>query len=209
MLFSPRDNSQSSILDSSLPTLLLFECVLVYMSPSSSSRLLEWFVQIFKRAQTRALGCIVYEMFGLDDAFGRVMLTNLRVNISSSMFLSLWAYHHLQKRQIYLPGAEPYPTSGSLSNRFLQTGFSAARALTLKEIRKSYITSEELERYHGNAFLGTFSLTPILRISRLEFLDETEELDLVLAHYAISWGLFLGNSDMCENWGQWGLKQPE
>jgi [phosphatase 2A protein]-leucine-carboxy methyltransferase len=79
----------------------------------------------------------------------------------------------------------------------------------LKEIRKSYITSEELERYHGNAFLGTFSLTPILRISRLEFLDETEELDLVLAHYAISWGLFLGNSDMCENWGQWGLKQPE
>jgi len=174
MLFSPRDNGQSSILDPSLPTLLLFECVLVYMSPSSSSRLLEWFVQINKRTQSGALGCIVYEMFGLDDAFGRVMVANLR------------------ERQIYLPGAQPYPTSESLLNRFLQTGFSAARALTLKEIRKSYITPEELER-----------------ISRLEFLDETEELDLVLAHYAISWGLFLGNSDMNTNWGQWGLKQQE
>ncbi|KIM40334.1 hypothetical protein M413DRAFT_73872 [Hebeloma cylindrosporum] len=172
MLFSPRENGRAAILDPSLPTLLLFECVLVYMSPSSSSRLLEWFVQIHKRARTGALGCIVYEMFGLNDAFGRVMINNLR------------------ERQIYLPGAEPYPTSESLLDRFLKTGFSAARALTLKEIRKSYIPSEELER-----------------TSKLEFLDETEELDLVLAHYAISWGLLLGNSDMNATWGQWGLKQ--
>ena len=82
MLFSPRESGQPAILDPSLPTLLLFECVLVYMSPSSSSRLLEWFVQNHKRAQTGALGCIVYEMFGLNDAFGRVMINNLRVSKS-------------------------------------------------------------------------------------------------------------------------------
>ena len=115
-----------------------------------------------------------------------------------------------QERQIYLPGAEPFPTSESLLDRFLKTGFSAARALTLKEIRKSHITLEELERYRCTHYVQGSSLTlPIFRISMLEFLDETEELDLVLAHYAISWGLFLGNSDLSVNWGRWGLKQQQ
>lgn len=45
------------------------------------------------------------------------------------------------------------------------------------------------------------------RISKLEFLDEIEELDLVLAHYAITWGLFLGNLDSSTSWGAWGLTQ--
>jgi len=50
------------------PPLMLFECILIYMSPSSSSWLLEWFVEIHERAQTEALGCIVYEILGLNDA---------------------------------------------------------------------------------------------------------------------------------------------
>jgi [phosphatase 2A protein]-leucine-carboxy methyltransferase len=45
------------------------------------------------------------------------------------------------------------------------------------------------------------------RMSRLELLDETEELDLVLAHYAISWGLLLPASDSHGDWGRWGLTQ--
>lgn len=45
------------------------------------------------------------------------------------------------------------------------------------------------------------------RISKLEFLDEIEELDLVLAHYAISWGLFLETPDLSTIWGAWGLTQ--
>ena len=72
-------HDQPAVLDPSLPTLLLFECVLVYMSPTSSSRLLEWFVNQFKENQKGVLGCVIYEMFGLSDAFGRVMINNLRV----------------------------------------------------------------------------------------------------------------------------------
>ncbi|KAF8963693.1 S-adenosyl-L-methionine-dependent methyltransferase [Flammula alnicola] len=170
MLYSSKDAEHPAILDPSLPTLLVFECVLVYMSASSSSRLLEWFVGRAERSQSGVLGCIVYEMFGLDDAFGRVMINNLK------------------ERNISLLGAEPYPTVESLPNRFLATGFSAAHGLTLKEIRKDYIEREELER-----------------ISKLEFLDEMEELDLVLVHYAISWGLFLTKPDSSTNWGHWGL----
>ncbi|PPQ79591.1 hypothetical protein CVT26_015433 [Gymnopilus dilepis] len=170
LLFSAPDAEQNAILDPSLPTLLLFECVLAYMSPSQSAQLLEWFVTTFKESQNSVLGCIIYEMFGLNDSFGRVMVNNLR------------------ERNITIPGAESFQTIESLSKRYLDAGFSAAFALTLKEIRKTYIEEDELER-----------------ISKLEFLDETEELDLVLAHYYISWGLYLGSSDLGTIWGNWGL----
>jgi [phosphatase 2A protein]-leucine-carboxy methyltransferase len=88
----PIDSSPSKsrpLISTTLPTLLLFECVLVYMSPSASSALIQWFVDYFSGSSSSAgtssndgcaiLGGIVYEMFGLGDAFGRVMLNNLRV----------------------------------------------------------------------------------------------------------------------------------
>jgi len=172
MLSSEIDHTQGSILDPSLPTLLLFECVLAYISPSASSQLLDWFIKFIQQSPSGVLGCVVYEMFGLNDSFGRVMVDNLR------------------ERDILIPGVEPYPDLQSLPSRFLDAGFTAARALTLKEIRRAYIETSELER-----------------ISKLEFLDEIEELDLVLAHYAISWGLFLENSGSSTAWGTWGLTQ--
>ncbi|ETW74838.1 hypothetical protein HETIRDRAFT_332300 [Heterobasidion irregulare TC 32-1] len=156
------------LLSPHLPTLLLFECVLVYMHPSASDALIRWFADYCtgpnpspspstgSNSNTGALGCIVYEMFGLTDAFGRVMLNNLR------------------SRGVALPGADPYPTRASLPQRFLRLGFSAAHALTLREIRADYTPRPELER-----------------LSTLELLDEIEELDLVLAHYAITWGIKL------------------
>jgi len=79
ILTSPIDAAQGSILDPSLPTLLLFECVLAYMTPSASSHLLDWFIKFIQRSPTGVLGCVVYEMFGLNDSFGRVMVNNLRV----------------------------------------------------------------------------------------------------------------------------------
>lgn len=75
---------QIPIIDPSVPTLLLFECVLAYMSPESSSSLLGWFVSEAKTV----LGCIVYEMFGLSDSFGRVMLSNLKVNCFTICIMS-------------------------------------------------------------------------------------------------------------------------
>ena len=79
MLFSPIDPALDSILDPSLPTLLLFECVLAYISPSASSQLLDWFIKFIKKSPAGVLGCVVYEMFGLNDSFGRVMVDNLKV----------------------------------------------------------------------------------------------------------------------------------
>ncbi|KAJ7152988.1 S-adenosyl-L-methionine-dependent methyltransferase [Mycena filopes] len=136
---------------------------------SASSAVLEWFRDYFAQGSA-VLGSIVYEMFGLQDSFGRVMVANL------------------QARHVSLPGAAPYPDVASLPGRYLKLGFTAARALTLKEIRKSYIPPAELQR-----------------IAQLELVDEIEELDLVLAHYAITWGLFVPPSASATAWSQWGL----
>ncbi|KAJ3572114.1 hypothetical protein NP233_g3295 [Leucocoprinus birnbaumii] len=181
-LTTSSDISPLPILSPEYPTILLFECVLAYMTVEASSRLLRWFVDYFSAnngdedaAKSKGpLGCIVYEMFGLNDSFGRVMLNNLRA------------------RNVSLPGAEPLTTIDSLISRFLDTGFHSARALTLKQIRRSYVESNELAR-----------------ISRLEFLDETEELDLVLAHYAISWGILIPGPADREIWSNWGLQEKD
>ncbi|TDL18052.1 leucine carboxyl methyltransferase [Rickenella mellea] len=157
-----------NMLDKSLPTLLLFECVLVYMTPSASSSVIQWFVDYFD--DSAPLGGIVYEMFGLEDSFGKVMKNNLMM------------------RNVELPGAEPYPTKESLLQRFLAHRFTSAQALTLREIRNAYVPRGELER-----------------ISHLEMLDEIEELNLVLDHYAITWG-FKGQ-DGDGQWTNWGLQK--
>lgn len=80
ILTSPSPSSPTSLsplLSPNLPTLLLFECVLVYMSPTASSSLIQWFTDYLSNAGV--LGGIVYEMFGLGDSFGKVMLNNLKV----------------------------------------------------------------------------------------------------------------------------------
>lgn len=69
------------IISPDLPTLLLFECVLVYIVPEASQTLIRWFVDYF--ASSSVLGAVVYEMFGLNDSFGAVMVENLKVPFAS------------------------------------------------------------------------------------------------------------------------------
>jgi [phosphatase 2A protein]-leucine-carboxy methyltransferase len=73
------------MLSPTLPTLLLFECVLAYMNPAASNALIRWFVDYFSTAPGGLLGSVVYEMFKLNDAFGRVMLNNLKVRCGSPL----------------------------------------------------------------------------------------------------------------------------
>ena len=81
-LTRPQFPDSGVLLSVNLPTLLLFECVLVYMSPQASDALVRWFVDYFSTSTTpTVLGSIVYEMFGLNDSFGKVMLNNLKVRL--------------------------------------------------------------------------------------------------------------------------------
>ena len=48
------------------------------------------------------------------------------------------------------------------------------------------------------------------RIARLEMLDEVEELELVLDHYAISWGVRFPDEDWAlEGGNTWGLVRKD
>ncbi|KAG9312203.1 cation transport protein-domain-containing protein [Chiua virens] len=179
------------LLSPSHPTLLLFECVLVYMSPESSSALIDWFVNYFAAAPPesgRVLGAVVYEMFGLQDAFGRVMVNNLQVCTSLFFVRPLPSIAGFKSRNVTLPGAAPYPTVESLPERFTRHGFTFAQALTLSEMRAKYMSQSELQR-----------------ISHLELLDEIEELNLVLQHYAITWSVKTFALAEESGWGQWSL----
>lgn len=136
-------------LDPSKPTLVLCECILVYLPPPASLALLS---SIFAHL-TGPVAVVAYEMFALDDAFGRVMRANL------------------QSRGVALPGV--LSDAHALMQRFVDAGadHDAARVVTLRDVW----TAEEAKRVqHG---------TP-----RKEMLDEVEELELVLAHYAVAWG---------------------
>jgi [phosphatase 2A protein]-leucine-carboxy methyltransferase len=65
--------------------------------------------------------------------------------------------------------------------------------LTLREIRQRYVEPRELQR-----------------IAQLEMLDEVEELELVLDHYAISWGLRSPDENWAREGGEaWGLVRKD
>ena len=206
LLASDSGKDDEPLLSPSLPTLLLFECVLAYMTPEASNALLRWFVDYFAAAGATAgpLGGVVYEMFKLNDAFGRVMLNNLKVRARGSLTLAsdglfnlvdrtVLRTHTTQSRGVSLPGAEPYTDIASLSRRFLDLGFTTAQALTLREIRRTYVEPRELRR-----------------IAQLEMLDEVEELELVLDHYAISWGVrFPDENWVREDGDTWGLVRKD
>ena len=81
-----------------------------------------------------------------------------------------------------------HPDLASLERRLLDRGFTTARALTLRELRRDYVERRELRR-----------------LSQLELLDEVEELELVLDHYAISWSVMVPSGwARCEGGGSGG-----
>ena len=62
-------------IDQHAPTLVLTECLLVYLDPLDSHNLLSWCSNFFSKAPF--LGTLTYEMMQPFDAFGEVMVANL------------------------------------------------------------------------------------------------------------------------------------
>ena len=85
-LVEPSASGTGVVLSPDLPTLLIFECVLVYMTPDASDALIQRFVD-YLVSSNAVLGAVVYEMFGLNDAFGKVMLNNLKVRLQTTGYI--------------------------------------------------------------------------------------------------------------------------
>lgn len=75
--FSELHDTLQDLLDPSLPTLVIVECVFIYLDPTHSDSILTWFVERYRKA---GLACLLYDPVGLEDSFGKVMINNLLVS---------------------------------------------------------------------------------------------------------------------------------
>ncbi|KAG0244104.1 S-adenosyl-L-methionine-dependent methyltransferase [Mortierella sp. GBAus27b] len=108
--------------DTSLPTLFLSECVLIYIQPRDSDAIVEWV-----RNNMDASLFVVYEQINPTDPFGAMMLRNLKA------------------RQIELPGIHAYPSLKSQEERFLSRGWLAAKAVTMN-VLYNILEEDEVKR---------------------------------------------------------------
>lgn len=153
--------------DTTLPTLLISECCLVYLSPSEADDVVNYFTKTLfssvpvqsgasntAEATIAPLGLILYEPIRPDDAFGRTMVSNLAT------------------RGIHLQTLHRYASLEAQRKRLNEVGFDGGQAAAdIDFIWDRWISEEEKERVAG-----------------LEMLDEMEEWKLLARHYCIAWG---------------------
>ncbi|XP_042827438.1 leucine carboxyl methyltransferase 1 isoform X2 [Panthera pardus] len=117
-----------------LPTLLITECVLVYMTPEQSANLLKWAANSFETAMF-----INYEQVNMDDRFGQIMIENLR------------------RRQCDLAGVETCKSLESQKERLLSNGWETASAVNMMEVY-SRLPQAEASRIESLEFLDEMEL---------------------------------------------------
>ncbi|XP_023571517.1 leucine carboxyl methyltransferase 1 isoform X2 [Octodon degus] len=117
-----------------LPTLLIAECVLIYMTPEQSASLLKWAASSFETAMF-----INYEQVNMDDRFGQIMVENL------------W------RRQCHLAGVETCKSLESQRERLLLNGWETASAVDMMELY-SRLPRAEVNRIESLEFLDEMEL---------------------------------------------------
>ncbi|CCC08282.1 hypothetical protein SMACR_01830 [Sordaria macrospora] len=138
-----------------LPTLIISECCLCYLPPLTASAILSFFATTIRSS----LGIVIYEPIKPDDAFGKMMVSNLAA------------------RDINMPTLEVYKEAHDQERRLREAGFGGeeegggARSKTIVQIWEEWTSQEEKER-----------------LDALEGLDEVEEWQLLAAHYIVVWG---------------------
>ncbi|KAI9216654.1 S-adenosyl-L-methionine-dependent methyltransferase [Blastocladiella britannica] len=113
--------------DPRLPTLVMAECVLVYVDPPSAvDTMLQWIA-----ATCRDVVVASYDHIQPEDAFGRMMVANLR------------------SRGIELPGLHAFPSLDAHQRRYLENGgagFTSAQVWDMNGVWRDWVSEDEKER---------------------------------------------------------------
>lgn len=140
-----------SFLDTSVPTLVISECVLCYLTPQDNEAVL-----LFWKGYVERVSVLVYEPMGLGDAFGETMT------------------HNLTSRGIDLHTFNKYPDLRSRLQFFASTlGFNVL--LTDLALLGGYAGTQH----------SWIEPATLARVSKLEMVDEVEEIILLLKHYCL------------------------
>ena len=107
----------------SAPTLFLSECVFIYLSPEDSDAILVWISNNIKNAVFA-----LYEQIQPDDAFGKMMIRNLK------------------SRNIDLKGIHAFPDLMHQEKRFKTLGWEGAKAVNINTIHDQYLDRKEIAR---------------------------------------------------------------
>ncbi|KAH6996268.1 S-adenosyl-L-methionine-dependent methyltransferase [Ilyonectria sp. MPI-CAGE-AT-0026] len=106
-----------------IPTLLLSECCLCYLSPSEAAGVLSYFT-----SRIPSLATVIYEPIKPDDAFGRMMVSNLAA------------------RRIRMPTVAVYREPADQEARLRQAGFETVRHMTIDDLWETWVAPEEKQR---------------------------------------------------------------
>ncbi|KAH8735850.1 S-adenosyl-L-methionine-dependent methyltransferase [Ilyonectria robusta] len=106
-----------------IPTLLLSECCLCYLSPSEAAGVLRYFT-----SRIPSLATVIYEPIKPDDAFGRMMVSNLAA------------------RRIRMPTVAVYREPADQEARLRQAGFETVRHMTIDDLWETWVAPEEKQR---------------------------------------------------------------
>lgn len=108
----------------SAPTLFISECVFIYVSPEDSNAILKWITEHMKNIMFA-----LYEQIKPDDAFGKMMIRNLK------------------SRNIDLKGIHAFPDLIHQEKRFKELGWKSAMAVDINTIHDKYLGKTEMMRY--------------------------------------------------------------
>ena len=117
-------------IDPSRPTLILSECCLVYLAPTVADTVALYFSK-HMFPSTTPLGMILYEPVNPDDAFGKVMVSNLAA------------------RGIVLQTLRKYGTFEAQIARMKGYGYDANEVADINELWKKATNEKEKERVAG------------------------------------------------------------
>ena len=117
--------------DGTRPTLVLLECVLVYLPPDAAAAVLAWFA-----CHAERVVLVGYEQIRPDDAFGRTMMENLK------------------RRDCPLLGLGACPDEAAQVARCKAAGYTKAEALDLEAYYATVLTHVERASIFGAAELA-------------------------------------------------------
>jgi len=145
--------------DLAKPTFVLSECVLIYLKKPDADHIVQW---AGSRLAKSVFVC--YEMIRPNDGFGEVMVRNLEVRAGQDFCFFLTPQD--QNRGIVLHSLNAYPDPQAQALRYTGAGFNDVVVHDMLQVYNECIPTHEK-----------------VRVSRLEFLDEVEEFNLIMRHY--------------------------